>query len=175
MCNPGSVNILPRSFYFPITLLTPRQSISLWEMKQLSKRTVILEDLQLQSGRQASRQQQASSPQAPVDRIRLLCSRLLLLLRENEKVAPAAWQGAQSLHTNMQITSTHACMDSTHNNTCAYLHTDTCRLGTNTKITFTVKPETCLFSLRHLKVRFKSHWLFFIEFRAQTGRFSWKR
>ena len=92
-------------------------------MKQLSKRTFILACLQLQGGGQASRQQQASSPQAPVDRIRLLCSRLLLLLTENEKVAPAAWQGAHSPHTQThRLASTHACTDRTHNDTCAYLH-----------------------------------------------------
>lgn len=95
-------------------------------MKQLSKRTFILAGLQLRSGGQASRQQQASSPQAPVDRIRLLCSRLLLLLRENEKVSPAAWQGALSPHTrsqmgeHMHVRTVHT---TTHVHTCRHMQT----------------------------------------------------
>lgn len=102
-------------------------------------RTLILASLQLQSGRQAHRQEQASSPQAPVDRIRLLCSRLLLLLRENEKVAPVAWPHPTQKHTHRHTQALrwsqvgeHACMCKQHtdNGTCAYLHKsmDTCRL-----------------------------------------------
>lgn len=113
-------------------------------MKQLRKRTFILAGLQLQSGRQASRQQQASSPQAPLDRIRLLCSRLLLLLRENEKVAPAAWQGAHThTHRGEMITDWQAHMHvwtghTTHVHNC----TNTCRLRADVHITSTDQPAT---------------------------------
>lgn len=92
-------------------------------MRQL--RTFTLEGLKLQSGGQANRLQQASSPQAPVDRIRLLCSKLLPLLWENEKVVPVAWPHPTQRHTHLQMitdgVSTHACVCKKCN-TCTYLH-----------------------------------------------------
>lgn len=132
-CNLATANTLSRS-YIPKTIqnLPLWLALILWGMKQLSKRTFILAGLQLQSGGQAGMQQQASSPQAPVDRIRLLCSRLLLLLRENEKVAPAAWQGAQSPPTHTQMITdgqAHMHVWTVHTTTHVHTCTNTCWLS----------------------------------------------
>lgn len=97
-------------------------------MKQLSKGTFTRVGQQLESVRQASRQQQAFSLQAPVGRIRRLCSRPLLPLKGNEKVAMLSdKEPTHPTHTcthtlEQRLANTHACIMRTNYDTCAYLH-----------------------------------------------------